>query len=85
VKFVDICVVPSSKIHRYSPTEQAKVWDKPLTGKAKMTFNPSQAMDLDRETPKTCHKKMTPKLRCECTLLVFYLNKLAGYDFSFTI
>ncbi|KAK2155378.1 hypothetical protein NP493_2070g00014 [Ridgeia piscesae] len=51
------------KIHRYSPTEQAKVWDKPLTGKAKMTFNPSQAMDLDRETPKTCHKKMTPKLR----------------------
>ncbi|KAK2155379.1 hypothetical protein NP493_2070g00011 [Ridgeia piscesae] len=52
-----------SKIHRYSPTEQAKVWDKPLTGKAKMTFNPSQAMDLDRETPKTCHKKMTPKLR----------------------
>ncbi|KAK2176258.1 hypothetical protein NP493_669g01024 [Ridgeia piscesae] len=22
-----------SKIHRYSPTEQAKVWDKPLTGK----------------------------------------------------
>ncbi|KAK2143113.1 hypothetical protein NP493_4645g00000 [Ridgeia piscesae] len=52
-----------SKIHCYSPTEQAKVWDKPLTGKTKMTFNPSQAMDLDRETPKTCHKKMTPKLR----------------------
>ncbi|KAK2173698.1 hypothetical protein NP493_853g00005 [Ridgeia piscesae] len=52
-----------AKIHRYSPTEQAKVWDKPLTGKAKMTFNPSQAMDLDRETPKTCHKMMTPKLR----------------------
>ncbi|KAK2173697.1 hypothetical protein NP493_856g01005 [Ridgeia piscesae] len=38
-----------SKIHRYSPTEQAKVWDKPLNRKAKMTFNPSQAMDLVRE------------------------------------
>ncbi|KAK2190492.1 hypothetical protein NP493_78g03024 [Ridgeia piscesae] len=38
-----------SKIHRYSPTEQAKVWDKPLNCKAKMTFNPSQAMDLVRE------------------------------------
>ncbi|KAK2148127.1 hypothetical protein NP493_3287g00001 [Ridgeia piscesae] len=38
-----------SKIHCYSPTEQAKVWDKPLNCKAKMTFNPSQAMDLVRE------------------------------------
>ncbi|KAI0209445.1 Nipped-B-like protein [Lamellibrachia satsuma] len=35
-----------SKIHRYSPTEQAKVWDKPLNRKSKMTFNPKQAMDL---------------------------------------
>ena len=52
MKFVDICVVPYSKIHRYlgySPTEQAKVGDKPLNCKAKMTFNPSQAMDLVRE------------------------------------
>ena len=49
MKFVDICVVPYSKIHRYSPTEQAKVWDKPLNRIAKMTFNPSQAMDLVRE------------------------------------
>ncbi|KAK2155227.1 hypothetical protein NP493_2098g00006 [Ridgeia piscesae] len=39
----------NSKIHRYSLTEQAKVWDKPLNRKAKMTFNPSQAMDLVRE------------------------------------
>ena len=49
MKFVDICVVPYSKIHSYSPTEQAKVWDKPLNRKAKMTFNPSQAVDLVRE------------------------------------
>ena len=32
-----------------SPTEQAKVWDKPLNRKAKMNFNPSQTMDLVRE------------------------------------
>ena len=49
MKLVDICVVPYSKIHRYSPTEQEKVWDKPLNRKAKMTVNPSQAMDLVRE------------------------------------
>ena len=41
MKFVDICVVPYSKIHRYLPTEQAKVWDKPLNRKA---------MDLVRES-----------------------------------
>ena len=38
-------------MQRYSPTDQAKVWDRPLNRKNGIVFNPKQVIDLAKKLP----------------------------------
>ena len=40
-----------SKIHRYSPTESAKVFDKPLNRRHGVKFKPKQVFDIIAKGP----------------------------------
>ncbi|CAE1303158.1 SCC2 [Acanthosepion pharaonis] len=41
-----------SKIHRYSPAEGAKMYDKPMSRKFAIDFNPSSTLDLIKQGPR---------------------------------
>ena len=46
--YIDILSPPISTIHRYSPTEAAKVYEKALNRKGGIVFNPARALELVR-------------------------------------
>lgn len=68
---LDACIPLFSKIQNYSPTEAAKVYDKPLPKKALVKFNPEAVLNVIREKGRRDEKSFEE----ECDKLVDdYLN-----------
>ena len=40
-----------SKIQRYSPSDSAKIWDRPMTRKHIVEFNPKQVIEVLKKLP----------------------------------
>lgn len=69
IPFTFLSILPHSKIQRYSPNENAKVYDKPFTKKTEVVFNPVQALKLVQSGPPKCDDEESRK-----SLLLAYIN-----------
>ena len=68
---VSLIILFSSKIQNYSPTEAAKVYDKPLQRKSLVRFNPETVLHVLREKNQGAEKSFAE----DCDKLIDdYLN-----------
>jgi cohesin loading factor subunit SCC2 len=64
----------SSKIQRYSPTDSAKAFEKPVNRKIGVRFNPKQALDIVRSDVVRRSAELEPSEQEKRALIESYLD-----------